>query len=76
MGKLSDLALPSLEIKCAFAKLLDTLDKEDRAILEDALANPRWANRSLVEELQKRGFATSRDSLTHHRNGRCKCLKG
>jgi len=75
MTKLSDLVLPDAVRLCAFAKLVETLDKSDRKILEDALADARWANRVLVDELGLRGFKTSRDSLTAHRNGRCLCLK-
>lgn len=75
MGKFDDLQLPEKEIKCSFAKLMAALDDQDKAILQNALDDNRWTNRLLYEELQKRGFKCSRETLTAHRQARCKCLK-
>jgi len=73
MGILADLTPPEKPNRCGFGKTMDTLSKEDRAILEAALADERWTHRALFDALKKRGIAVSRETLARHRTKSCQC---
>lgn len=73
MGILADLTPPEKPNRCGLGKTMESLNKEDRAILEAALADKRWTHRALYEALQQRGIAVSRETLTRHRLKGCQC---
>lgn len=72
---LEGLTPPTKEKRCAVAKRADTLSKEDKAILEEALQNPFWSHEALALELTNRGFVISKDPLRKHRSGVCTCVR-
>ena len=73
MGILADLTPPEKSNRCGLGKTIDSLSKEDRAILEAELVDERWTHRALFEAIRKRGIAVSRETLTRHRLKDCQC---
>jgi hypothetical protein len=75
MGLLDDLTPPEKSQRCGLGKTIDTLDENDRTILEAALSDTRCTHRALWDAIKQRGIPVSRETLTLHRTGRCQCLK-
>jgi hypothetical protein len=73
MGILADLTPPEKQKRCPFGRTIDALEKEDRAVLEAALADERWTHRALFDALRQRGITVSRETLTRHRTKACQC---
>lgn len=62
------------DLRCTMLKILETLDDEDRQALENTMASAastRGIHRALAEE----GIEVSRDSITLHREKRCRCTR-
>lgn len=76
MGILDGLEpVPSLR-SCKTRSVLESLAKDDRKILEDALADrQKWSNYALSKALAERGIIIKGDTLGIHRRGECSCLK-
>lgn len=61
---------------CKTRSVLEGLEKDDRKILEAALADrEKWSNHSLSKALAERGIFIKGDTLGIHRRGECSCLK-
>ena len=61
---------------CKTRSVLESLDKEDRKILEEALADrKKWSTYGLSKALAERGIIIKGDTLGIHRRGECSCLK-
>jgi hypothetical protein len=61
---------------CKTRNVLESLDKDDRKILEAALADrEKWSNYVLSKALADRGIIIKGDTLGIHRRGECSCLK-
>jgi hypothetical protein len=60
---------------CKTRAVLESLDKEDRKILEAALADrKKWSSYGLSKALADRGIIIKGDTLGIHRRGECSCL--
>lgn len=73
MGILKDLSLPVKLPNCKVRNTLQSLEPDDRAILEAALANPAWKAAPLADALLSRGIALDGKLITRHRQGLCSC---
>lgn len=74
MGFLDDLTPPGPPARtCKVRTIADELDKTDRENLHAALADKRWTDTGLSNELTTRGLPISRDSITKHRKNLCSC---
>ena len=74
---LEGLTPPSKSKPCIVSRLLETLSKEDRKILEDALVNTQiWSSNALSDALKSRGIILGDFSITKHRNKACSCFRG
>lgn len=61
---------------CKTRSILESLDKDDRKILEAALADTvNWTNGGLSRALAQRGVDIKADTLGFHRRGSCSCSK-
>lgn len=58
---------------CLVMKLANELSKEDKAILLDAVVDPRWTPNALLTELANRGLKLSRTVIERHRKNLCGC---
>jgi hypothetical protein len=72
---LEGLKPPSKEASCAVTKRAETLSKEDKQALQEALLSPFWSHEALALELTNRGFVISKDPIRRHRKGLCNCAK-
>jgi hypothetical protein len=73
---LEGLTPPSKARQCAVTKLLVTLSKTDKVILEDALANTQaWSSNGLSMSLKERGIILGDFTITKHRNKACLCFR-
>lgn len=59
---------------CAYKLLLDSLNKEDLKALEEA-QKKGFAMHILITALRAEGHKTSRESMTSHYSGKCRCPK-
>lgn len=75
MGILDNLQPIVLKVGCRVAYVLSSLDKNDQAILLNALANPHFGNASLENALNKRGVKLSKHAIAKHRMGSCDCVR-
>ena len=57
---------------CPVGKLIGEMDDETRAAFESVLSS-RAATRAIHTELKSAGIRISRDTLSDHRNGWCRC---
>ena len=75
MGLLDDIknAQPRKGSKCSVPALLAALDKEDRADIEAAMADPVIASTSIVAILQREGHKIGISTIQRHRRGGCFC---
>ena len=61
---------------CKTRAVLESLDKDDRKILEAALVDrDKWSNYGLAKALADRGIIIKGDTLGIHRRGECSCLR-
>ena len=61
---------------CKTRNVLESLEKDDRKILEAALADrDKWSNYGLSKALADRGIIIKGDTLGIHRRGECSCLR-
>lgn len=61
---------------CKTRNILESLEKDDRKILEAALADQvTWSNGGLSRALKQRGIDIKPDTLGIHRRGGCSCSK-
>ena len=59
--------------RCVIAKILDTMTLEDRTKFQAAMDHPDISLVSLCSWLSKRGVKTSRNTVSNHRRGQCRC---
>jgi hypothetical protein len=63
-------------LSCKTRTVLESLDKDDRKILEAALADrEKWSNYGLSKALAERNIIIKGDTLGIHRRGECSCLR-
>jgi hypothetical protein len=76
MGMLEGLEPIRAVSSCKTRTILEGLEKEDRKILEAALADfDKWNNGALARALAQRGIKIKAETLGIHRRGQCSCLK-
>lgn len=76
MGVLDGLTPPVQVRSCKTRTILESLSKDDRAILEAALLDfETWSNGTLARALNDRGIDIKSDTLGIHRRGSCSCSK-
>jgi hypothetical protein len=76
MGMLEGLEPIKTITSCKTRTILEGLEKEDRKILEAALADlDKWNNGALSRALAERGINIKADTLGIHRRGQCSCSK-
>ena len=76
MGLLDGLEPIKVRTSCKVRKILETLEKEDRKILETALVDyTTWNNNALARALKVRGIDIKGETLSIHRRGQCSCSK-
>jgi hypothetical protein len=76
MGMLDGLEPLKTITSCKTRTILEGLDKDDRKILEAALADQvTWTNGGLSRALGSRGIDIKPDTLAIHRRGQCSCSK-
>lgn len=74
MGLADDLAAHQpLAPGCAVGRILSTLDKTDRPVLEAAMADPLWPTGKLCELLRKNGHKCGDGTMKAHRAKDCAC---
>ena len=59
---------------CAFVRLIDSLSKEDKETLLQALEN-KVPDVTLASALRKEGWRVAEYSIARHRKGTCRCLQ-
>ena len=72
---LENLTPPKRIRSCAVRTILAGLEKKDKEIFIEALANQDWAALTLAKELTKRGLLISDGAITRHRKEICSCSK-
>jgi hypothetical protein len=76
MGMLEGLEPIRAVSSCKTRTILEGLEKDDRKILEAALADfETWNNGALSRALAQRGINIKADTLRIHRQGQCSCSK-
>jgi hypothetical protein len=70
---LEGLTPPKKLTPCKVRDILETLDKSDKEILINALADSNWPDRTLANSLTERGLQVSDTPIRKHRAGRCSC---
>ena len=76
MGVLDGLEPLKPLASCKTRTILEGLEKEDRKILEVALADfETWNNGALSRALANRGINIKSETLGIHRRGQCSCSK-
>lgn len=58
---------------CSIGELIATLDDTDRAELQEWLANAAYRHTAIVASLRAAGHVVSRQMVSWHRRGECKC---
>ena len=72
---LEGLTPPKRERLCLVGEQSANLSKEDVAILNDALVDPKWSTNALTKALNSRGFKVGNTLLSRHREKVCSCYK-
>lgn len=72
---LEGLQPPVRHFSCRVKTVIDGLEDKDAKILEQAIASPDWASKTLSNELKKRGLLLSDNSITNHRKKACACFR-
>lgn len=66
--------LTSVNTKCAYIMMLESMKEEDRIALDKA-----WekgiSQRIILRALRSEGYKTSNEAILNHRSGNCKCPK-
>jgi len=62
------------DLRCTMLKVMEQLDSEDRTALEAVLASDA-STRGIHKALSDWGIEISRDSITLHREKRCRCTR-
>jgi hypothetical protein len=76
MGILHNLTPLHAGKPCKVGAILNDLEPEDAAILDDALKNlSDWSNRALAHALQARGVSVTTDTIRAHRTLTCPCRR-
>lgn len=76
MGMLEGLEPIRAVSSCKTRTILEGLEKDDRKILEAALADfEKWNNGALSRALANRGIKIKAETLGIHRRGQCSCSK-
>lgn len=75
MGLLDEIVAEQGEARCKFARILEELDPDDRAGLEQALSRPDISRISIVNVLTRKGLAVDRDTMSRHTRGKCVCFR-
>jgi hypothetical protein len=64
--------LTTVNTKCAYIMLLESMKEEDRIALDKA-----WekgiSQRIILRALRSEGYKTSNEAIANHRTGNCKC---
>lgn len=76
MGLLDEIKTASNRGKkqCKFAQTLDTLDKQDKAEVEMAMADPMISVAAVTRVLQQHGYQVSVTNCRDHHRGVCCCV--
>jgi hypothetical protein len=61
---------------CSVGTLLGELSDDDRATLEDWLADTRYSESGIWAELKAEGHLIGRQSIGRHRREQCRCVAG
>lgn len=69
------LSTPTHTAGCKVAAVLASLDNEDQAVLERALANPLFGGRQIAVALRFEGHPVGRTTIQDHRNKVCSCVE-
>jgi hypothetical protein len=76
MGILDGMEPVLLVRPCKVRRILESLDKDDRKLLEAAMADrTKWTSYGLSRALAERGIDIKADTLAVHRRGECSCSK-
>lgn len=75
MGLLNDLMPPKRSWACAVRSTIEKLDKDDAAILSDAVMNTEWKYLALESALAQKGVVLSQGVIKRHRTKVCSCWK-
>lgn len=59
--------------QCPMSRLLDSLDKETRLVVEEKTFDPEFPFTRLTAELRRAGFKIAATSVGDHRKGACVC---
>lgn len=70
---LEDLTPPTAFRTCKVGMILETLNDNDKDILNKAVFSPDWPIKTLSRELRKRGIELSETPLGNHRSKNCVC---
>jgi hypothetical protein len=62
------------DLRCTMLKVMEQLDAEDRSALE-AVMESDASTRGIHKALAEWGIEISRDSITLHRENRCRCTR-
>ena len=61
--------------RCPVAKVLPEMDKDDRADLEAAMANPALRHVANARALERRGHRVNANGIAAHRGESCACAR-
>jgi hypothetical protein len=59
--------------RCTFGRLLERLDKNERAVLEAAMADPDVQHKRIADVLKAAGHKMEAHTVSRHRNCECQC---
>lgn len=60
---------------CSIARHVSEMEEEDRARFIAALAVERYTHAKFVERFAVRGIRVSKDTVSRHRQGKCRCVR-
>jgi hypothetical protein len=72
---LEDLQLPKRLTPCKVRDIIESLDKKDQDILNAALLDTNWPDRTLANALTAKGLMISDTPIRKHRNKGCSCAR-
>jgi hypothetical protein len=58
---------------CKFARLRDTLNADDRDVLDSAMGDTAFSSVHIGRALRSEGHQIAEDSVRRHRTGACSC---
>lgn len=62
--------------RCPAQRLLDSLPDETARLLADLFADANMPTYRIHQALRAEGIRMARDTISHHRSGRCYCQHG